>query len=116
MWAAPAPPQMVQQWEGCCWSTSSFTRRQVLASYETLRPSAFIWQSTDSTTKVFGNNSDVEGNVVAVSQLGEPNFSPAHLLIRAITILLDRACADEHVGAAKRERRTVSLGGQSLPP
>lgn len=41
---------------------------------------------------------------------------PGILLVRAITILLDRACADEHVSAAKRERRTVSLGGQSLPP
>lgn len=41
---------------------------------------------------------------------------PAHLLIRAITVLPDRACADEHISAAKRERGTVSLGGQSLLP
>lgn len=87
-----------------------------MASYVMLRPSACIWQSTESTTEVLGNNSDGAGNVTVVSQLGEPNFSPAHLLIRAITVLLDRACADEHVSAAKRERGTVSLGGQSLPP
>lgn len=37
-------------------------------------------------------------------QEGELGFGPAHLLIRAVAVLLDRACADEHVSAATRRK------------
>lgn len=33
---------------------------------------------------------------------GELGFGPTHLLVRAVAVLLDRACADEHIGAAMR--------------
>lgn len=46
---------------------------------------------------------------------GEPGLGPAHLLVRAVAVLLDRACADEHIGAAtRRETRTeLSVHGQT---
>lgn len=35
-------------------------------------------------------------------QEGELGFGPTHLLVRAVAVLLDWTCADEHIGAAMR--------------
>lgn len=39
----------------------------------------------------------------------ELGLGPAHLLVRAVAVLLDRACADEHIGAATGEKQGQSV-------
>lgn len=54
---------------------------------------------------------------------GELRFGPAHLLIRAVPVLLDGACADEHISAAMRRKTGAEChsgpeqpAAQSQPP
>lgn len=86
---------------------------------ETFRPRACKWQSSaegreatlrryQGTTLLVGQRNVAAGLRAEQGTWGLTGggFGPTHLLVRAVAILLDRARADEHIGAATREKIT----------